>query len=73
MVINLSLIYNKALNLYSATCSEMNTISITNVILLQNKRVNYKFRFSLITVAISWEKSLQFIIYISLFMVFYVF
>ena len=34
LVISLSLISNKALNLFSAICSEINTISNTNIILL---------------------------------------
>ena len=57
LVTNLSLISNKAPYLLSAICSEINAVSNTNLILLQNIRGRY--RFSLKTVAINWKKVLQ--------------
>ena len=62
LVINLSLISNKAPNLFSAICSEINAVSNTNLILLQNIRSSYVFGFSLETVTINWKKILQLII-----------
>ena len=43
------LISNKTPDLCYAICSEINTVSNTNIILLQNVRGSYKFRFSLKT------------------------
>ena len=54
LVKNLSLISNKAPNLFSAIYSDINTVSNTNLIILQNIRGSYKFRFSLKTVIIIW-------------------
>ena len=37
---------NKAPNLHPVICSEMNTASFTNKMLLQNEKGSYKFMFS---------------------------
>ena len=58
LVINLSLISNKAPNLFTAICSEINTVSKTNLILRLNIRGSYKLRFSLKIVTINWKKIL---------------
>ena len=58
-MIDLSLISNKAQDLFSAICSEINAVSSTNLILLQNTRGGYKFSFSLKNVTINWKKILQ--------------
>ena len=43
VVLNLSLTCSRASNLYYAISSEMNTVSITNIIRLQNKKGSYNF------------------------------
>ena len=62
MVINLPLISCKTPNLLSEICPEINAVSNTNLILLQNLRGSYKFSFSLKTVTINYKKILQLII-----------
>ena len=62
LVTNLLLITNKSLNLDSVIYAEMNTVSITNIILLQNERGSYKFRLYLKIVTINCRKILQLII-----------
>ena len=53
--LNLLLISNKAPNLFSVICSEINAASITNITLLQNERGSYRFKFYLKN-AMLWEK-----------------
>ena len=57
--LNVSLISNKAPNLYSVICSEINTASNTNKRLLKKEKVGYNFMFSLATVTFYCEKILQ--------------
>ena len=54
--LNGSLISNKAPNLHSAICSEMNTASFAKKRLLFKKRSGYKFVFSLETVTFYCKK-----------------
>ena len=49
LVLNLLFISDKASNRCSVIYSEMNIHSVTNILLLQNKRDSYKFMFSLKT------------------------
>ena len=60
--INVSLISNKAPNLHSVICSEMNTASITNKRLLLKERGSYTFMYSLETVTFYYKKKLQIVI-----------
>ena len=54
--LNVSLISNKAPNLHSVICFEMNTALITNKRLLLKERGSYKFMFSLETVTLYCKK-----------------
>ena len=56
LVTNLLLITNKSLNLDSVIYAEMNTVSITNIILLQNERGSYKFRLYLKLLPLTVER-----------------
>ena len=57
-MVNLSLISNKAPKLFSAICSERNTISNTKSNTTENTWGSYKSGFSLKTVTINWKKIL---------------
>ena len=60
--LHVPLISNKAPNLDSLICTEMNATSITNKRLFQKERGSYKFMFSLETITFYCIKILQLII-----------